>query len=391
MAKAPKANTYPSLLAFERKISPSDGVMFFVRGEDELSDKSLHPIVVRTKSLLGTKSSESVSASKKGDDPYAEGNPQTVDVASLPMTESRLAVRFTVRFLSDFGIPSSCNNEDFASDLKKAAFNYVNAPHDPILNLAVRYALAIANGRFLFRNKINATRMSIVCDIMNGDNEVERTLVFKDNNGGVNTYALSDALSGASQDILSLAGVIKKGLIGEGGIGSTLRVTGFVTLADGQEVFPSQEMTIDKDNSPGAKSKTLYTLSYKDMDGVAGLHSQKIGNALRTIDDGYAGVDASVPVIAVEPYGAVVKRGIAYRKGGNSFYKLFGNFIARYKDGAPDTLATDPYVFGDDDFVVACLIRGGVYSGTPAAKKENTTKKDNAAPEDGAAPEGDAE
>lgn len=380
MAKAPKANTYPSLLAFERKISPSDGVMFFVeKGEDENEDKSLRPITVRTKSLLGTKSSESVSASKKGDDPYAEGNPQTVDVASLPMTASRLAVRFTVRFLSDFGVPSSCNNDSFAKDLKAAAQHYVTAPHDPISSLALRYALAIVNGRFLFRNKINATRMSIKCDIMTIDNEVESTLIFNENNGSVNAYSFNEP----TQDILALAAVIKRGLIGEGGIGSTLRVTGFVTLADGQEVFPSQEMTIDKDSSPGAKSKTLYTISYGSLNDVAGLHSQKIGNALRTIDNGYAGAGADVPVIAVEPYGAIVKRGIAHRKGNNSFYKLFGAFIERYKDGVPEGVVEGSAALDDDDFVVACLIRGGVYSGTPAAKKAEEAKK--------AAEEGSAE
>jgi len=89
-------------------------------------------------------------------------------------------------------------------------------------------------------------------------------------------------------------------LIADGLTGKThvlLQVTAFVCVGAGQEVFPSQELILDREL--GQKRKTLY-----DVDKVAAIHSQKIGNALRTIDTWYEGADENGP-IAVEPYGSV--------------------------------------------------------------------------------------
>lgn len=55
-----------------------------------------------------------------------------------------------------------------------------------------------------------------------------------------------------------------------------LNVEAQVLLGAGQEIFPSQELVLDSNSS---KSRLLY-----QVDNVAGMHSQKIGNAIRTID-----------------------------------------------------------------------------------------------------------
>lgn len=47
-------------------------------------------------------------------------------------------------------------------------------------------------------------------------------------------------------------------------------------MGNAQEVCPSQELILDRGEQKGQKSKTLYM-----VDGVAGMHRQKIGNALR--------------------------------------------------------------------------------------------------------------
>ena len=88
---------------------------------------------------------------------------------------------------------------------------------------------------------------------------------------------------------------------------------------------------------------------------VAGIHSQKIGNALRTIDTWYP-VDeenGNIGPIAVEPYGSVTSQGKAYRqpKQKADFYNLLDDWVL--KDKAPE--------MGNQHYVMATLIRGGVF------------------------------
>lgn len=116
-------------------------------------------------------------------------------------------------------------------------------------------------------------------------------------------------------------------------------------MGTGQEVFPSQELILDRGR--GDKSKTLY-----DVDDIAAMHSQKVGNALRTIDTWYEGASYLGP-IAVEPYGSVTTQGKAYRqpKQQQDFYSLLDEWLL--KDKAPS--------LEQQHFVMAILIRGGVF------------------------------
>lgn len=88
------------------------------------------------------------------------------------------------------------------------------------------------------------------------------------------------------------------------------------------------------------------------VNNVAALHSQKIGNALRTIDTWHPQTEA-LGAIAVEPYGSVTSRGIACRqpKEKMDFYTLLDNWVI--KGMKPDV--------GQQHYVMAVLIRGGVF------------------------------
>lgn len=147
------------------------------------------------------------------------------------------------------------------------------------------------------------------------------------------------------EGLKALAAQIEAGLAGEQHV--LLEVTAFARVGAGQEVFPSQELILDK--GKGDKSRTLYQIS-----GIAGLHSQKVGNALRTIDTWYP-VDGDMPLgpIAVEPYGSVTTQGKAYRqpKDKADFYSLLDNWVLKDKEPTE----------GDQHFVMATLIRGGVF------------------------------
>ena len=137
-------------------------------------------------------------------------------------------------------------------------------------------------------------------------------------------------------------------LIADGLLGSRhvlLQVTAFARAGAGQEVFPSQELILDKGKS--TKSKTLYTVS-----NIAGIHSQKLGNALRTIDTWYPEAGELGP-IAVEPYGSVTTQGKAYRqpKDKADFYTLLDSWLIKNQTPAAE----------QQHFVMATLIRGGVF------------------------------
>ena len=86
------------------------------------------------------------------------------------------------------------------------------------------------------------------------------------------------------------------------------------------------------------------------------MHSQKIGNALRTIDTWYPAFDdieESAGPIAVEPYGAVTNLGKAYRtpKDKQDFYTFFDGW------SRGDKLER----IEDEHYVMATLVRGGVF------------------------------
>ena len=145
--------------------------------------------------------------------------------------------------------------------------------------------------------------------------------------------------------------MLAQGLAGK--IHVLLQVTAFVRMGPGQEVYPSQELILDQkaqktdDDTLVKKSKTLYVVN-----GVAGMHSQKLGNAIRTIDTWYSGAADNGP-IAVEPYGSVTTQGKAYRqpKAKEDFYTLFDNWVT--KGQVPPV--------EQQHFVMATLIRGGVF------------------------------
>jgi CRISPR-associated protein Csy3 len=82
------------------------------------------------------------------------------------------------------------------------------------------------------------------------------------------------------------------------------------------------------------------------------MHSQKIGNALRTIDTWHEEAEV-VGAIAIEPYGSVTNRGKAYRppKSKNDFYTLLDNWVL--KDNVP--------TIEQQHYVIAVLVRGGVF------------------------------
>jgi len=326
-----------SVLAFERKLDPSDAVFHAGNWDDRNNTAQWQPVKLREKSVRGTISNRLKTKDQdpaKLDAAIENPNLQTVDVAALPADTDTLRVTFTVRVLAGTGTPSACNNATYREKLVATVAGYVS---DRGFNtLATRYASNLANGRFLWRNRMGAESVEVrVAQLENGSAKHSWTF---------DAFALSlRDFDKSNADLSGLTNIIANGLAGVEHV--LLQITAFVRIGAGQEVFPSQELILDRGR--GDKSKTLY-----DVDGVAAIHSQKIGNALRTIDTWYPEAAENGP-IAVEPYGSVTTQGRAYRqpKEKLDFYNLLDGWII--KDKTPDV--------DQRHFVIATLIRGGVF------------------------------
>lgn len=340
-----KKSVPASVLAFEKKLVFSDGLMYGTTWDDRRITSL--PILLREKSVRGTISNRQKEATIN--DPAALNhalevpNLQTVDTATLSMKHDTLKLAFTMKVLPHAEVPSACNDETHKQGLLEMGKRYEQkyGYHE----LAVRYALNLANGRFLWRNRIGAEKLEIlVCSEKN-------QYVFDGDDFSTSDFPEQDK---NHPQVALLADEIEQALSGEIPY-LCLSVIAFALIGKGIEVYPSEELILgDKDKSD--KSKVLYA-----VDGTAAIHSQKIGNAIRTIDTWYPDfrTSAGVGPIAVEIYGAVTNLGKAFRSQKTDFYSLFD----RYSFGE------DFDSEGDAHYVMAVLIRGGVFG--KAKEKKN--------------------
>jgi len=265
-----------SVLAFERKLDPSDGLLHAGTWDDQGNAGNWPIITVREKSVRGTISNRLKTKDQdpaKLDAAIENPNLQTVDVATLPADADTLKVSFTLRVLPGAGKPSACNNSEYETKLLQTVQGYVEA--HGFGELARRYAHNLANGRFLWRNRIGAEQVKVIVSLVERGEAIQ-SWVFDALELGMRNF---DA-GGAHGDRDAVAGLIADGLAGKRHV--LLQVTAFARVGGGQEVFPSQELILDRGR--GDKSKTLYKVGE-----VAAVHSQKLGNAIRTVDDWYPG------------------------------------------------------------------------------------------------------
>ncbi len=341
-----------SVLAFERKLDPSDALLLGGGWVSRGDSQNWAPITLREKSVRGTTSNRMKTKDQdpaKLDAAKENANLQTVDVATLPANADTLKVQFTLRVLAGTGQPSACNNPAYRQKLLATVGDYVQ--QHGFAELARRYAANLANGRFLWRNRIGAEQVEVNVAHFE-DGQPKTTWTFN-----ALAHSLHDLSAPAAEasSVAALAALIADGLAGKTHV--LLQVTAWVRIGAGQEVFPSQELILDQSQTRTVngkavkKSKTLYDIKVGG-EKIAGIHSQKIGNAIRTIDTWYPEAGENGP-IAVEPYGSVTTQGKAYRqpREKSDFYNLLDGWVIKNK----------PLTAEEQHFVVAVLIRGGVF------------------------------
>lgn len=322
-----------SVLAFEKKLIPSDGFFYGTTWNNRDEQSALKLIEKSVRGTISNRIKPTIANDPlKLNAEVEKANLQTVDTCALAQDQDTLKVAFTLKVLSGVEQPSSCNNEDFLSSYSEVAKRYID--EHGFAELAKRYALNVANARFLWRNRVGAEKIEVVVQVNDQESITFNALEYP-----LGSFDVVDS------KVQQLADQIQKALSGE--IPHLLiKVEAYALVGLGQDVYPSEELILDK--GKGAKSKVLY-----HRDGIASMHTQKIGNALRTIDTWYPEFQTKKTPIAIEPYGSVTNLGKAYRspKDKQDFYTLFDKYALGY---SLDSVEQEHYV-------MAVLVRGGVF------------------------------
>jgi len=326
--------TMPSVLAFDRKLEPSDALMYSGSWKNIRTEKTWQAIDLFERHNRAVKSNfkpEVLDDDEELQKQVAEANLAWGDDAALNHEHDTLKLSFTLRVVNGLSKPSVCNKVDFEKAYTKRIEEYIKSN---IEKLANRYAYNIANGRFLWRNRVGSQEIKIVVN----HSTFSEPLIFD-----AYDYPLKNT-SSENKTLAVLTQLIQSGFVSDKAV--LLTIDAYTKLGEGQRVWPSQEMILN--SVKGEKSRHLFSLN-----GIAAMHCEKIGNALRTIDDWYPEFSETQYPIAIEAYGSVTQRGVAYRSSKNDFKTLLLKWLN----------SDDSESLEDDDkhFVVAMLIRGGVF------------------------------
>jgi len=331
-----KNSKVASVLAFEKKLVPSDGMMYGTVWNKREFQTPLHLV---EKSVRGTIANRLKPTIKN--DPaklnaeVEKPNLQTVDSCALWAEQDTLVIEFTLKVLGGIKEPSACNNTLFLKSYEEAVTGYIEK--EAFKELGLRYAINLANGRFLWRNRVGTEFIEI---------EVKDLINNKVWNFDAKSFDVR-SMSSDNKDVIDLGENIAKALASDDDF-LMLDIRCCAKIGKAQEVYPSEELVLDKGR--GKKSKILYHVC-----DTAAIHSQKIGNALRSIDTWYPefGTASGNGAIAIEPYGAVTNMGKAFRtpKEKKDFYTFFDKFAQGEKLDSVE----------EEHYVMAVLVRGGVF------------------------------
>lgn len=353
---APEFKKLPGVLAFQRGLIITDALFFNVLQDSQT------PVMVVRHGIRGTQNVNKDGDAEKSTAANAKrqevSNIQTTDTAKLDEEAHALAVRFGLRFLDLKDVlfacaPSSTDADDLVRNYRESVTDFIERAKTSsgLEDVARRFARNIANGRWLWRNRTIARRI-----------EVSISMAGK-------TVARFDALNtplnhfdNITDDERKVAAYIADGLRGDDDAGLDIEARLDFGVRGALEVFPSQNYVEDK---PRGFARPLYCLgtpervsSRNGMEfestrtmGHAALRDQKIGNALRTIDTWYPRYAEHGRPLPVEPNGASLEAQEFFRDRKTSAFE-FARRLNTLDPASPEGM-----------FMIASLIRGGVFSG----------------------------
>jgi CRISPR-associated protein Csy3 len=263
-------------------------------------------------------------------------NLQVINYACVPAGCDALLLEFTTTFMGNARSPKSCSGDGLGQGNMKESVDMLMSLYADLKGfeeLAYRYLKSIIDGKPLWRNKTMSDE--VVCTInVKGMTESKFT-------GSARKPAKFEKCHPLVKKVAKV--------LATPGESICLRINLMVDLPEGIEVFPSQCYI------PEEKGRILATV---ERDGVRQgiIHQQKIGNAIRTIDDWYPN---AVYPIAVEPLGIDRKLDIAMRVAAKTdlYMQLKNNILGYIKDMQKTKSIPDQV-----HYIAACFVRGGVFN-----------------------------
>lgn len=348
----------PGVLSFQRAYNVSDAEMFNV-----MPDGARTPVEVVRHGIRGTQNVSATAGTTAKGGERAVSNIQVTETAKLHPNAVAMEVQFSIRFFDLSRSLSACASDDrvLMKGMRTSIDGFIERSKTGGADaIALRYARNIANGRWLWRNRVAASKITVT--VMQGD-----TLIASIDALTVPTNHFDNAIAPEA----AIAKVLADGMRGAHGGGLLVSARLEFGVAGAIEVFPSQNYV---ENKPTGFARPLYKIggsvraptdkeSGFNVVGHAALRDQKVSNALRTFDTWYEAYGEVGRPIPVEPMGASLDLMSFLRSGNTGAFKLF----CRLNE-------LDP-IAPDGQFALACMIRGGVFSESdkPAKPKGDAT------------------
>ena len=225
-----------SVLAFEKKLVPSDGYLYGTTWDERYS--KFVPLKLNEKSVRGTISNRLNSKDSKDvaklDAKVTHANLQTVDNCGLEMWQDTLKLSYTLKILSGIEQPSACNDENFLKNYKEIVNSYIK--EYGFNEIAKRYACNIANARALWRNRVGAEQVEVCVKVANED--------LNDKNWTFDAFSYNLKTFESDSKVDELATYIAETLSGKRSY-LLLEIDVYAQIGNAQDVYPSEELVTD--------------------------------------------------------------------------------------------------------------------------------------------------
>lgn len=352
MASTQTFSKVPSVFSFQRSMLVSAGAFF-----NEIDGQEETPVYVVRHRILGTQNVGQSGDSAKGTGNRDPRNPQLTETAYLDAKANALIVKFGLRMIDLDSALFACAeaNAELGKLVRKSVVDFVaRAKASEGLNeVSRRIARNVANGSFLWRNRVMAKSVSVavVSD--------ETCLTFD-----ALAVPLS-AFSDYSDDERKLAAIIADGLRGNPYASMAITARVDFGVRGVIEVYPSQAYIEGK---PAGVARILYKLphhvltepdvtAHQVVMGQAALRDQKMSNRLRTIDTWYNDFSVVGKPLPIEPNGASLDLLGFFREGKTTAVSMFSR-LNQIDPNSPEGM-----------FCIGSMIRGGVYVEKASPKK----------------------
>lgn len=367
--KAAAAGQYaldmPTMLSYKRSITQTRALMWACEGID---GKGQTPLLVTLEGVRGTKATDirkkiekdSEKKGKSDTDAVSDGglaelakaltpNPQVVESAFMPEEKPFLKVDTTVTYLPFALAPFMTNDGPIDQLFKDVAGGYANK--GGFMELGQNYVIPLVTGRWMWRNNDAAFSKKISITVVSS--RTPMTFVFTPSYNAFTVDALSTEDKASAKALGELIGHALGGTAGP----LRLQVSAVYEMVGGMQAFPSQDIDLNKSDSD--PSRVLYKIEHAGNKNHAGIHEQKVGNALRCIDNWHG--HAHFGVQAVEPTGVVATHQDSTRiDSKRDFYTLCKTYLPTWREEVKGHLK-DITQIDDLHYVMAVLVRGGVF------------------------------